>query len=85
MADETKPDPVTLQADVACRLFEHVGDRLCDGFVGLKWSPNMPEDDPYADFLVVDAAGTEYVLEIDVTLWKPSPAARDIGDTHQRL
>lgn len=78
-------DPMVLQADVAVRLFEYVGDKLSWGFVGLKWSDNMPTDDPNADFLVVDRDGTEYVLEIDVVLWKPRPAAQDIGDTHQLL
>lgn len=79
-------DPITLQADLAVRLMEFVGDKLCHNYVGLKWSPNMPVDDPYADFLVEDMDGTEWVLEIDVTLYRPyRPAAQDIGDTHQRL
>lgn len=35
---------------------------------GLKWSPDMPDDDPDADLLVITEDGKEYVLEIDVWL-----------------
>lgn len=58
-----------LQTDVAQILEEVVTDRLAgSGLRGLRWSPNMPDDDPYADFLVVDSEGVEYTLEIDVWL-----------------
>lgn len=38
------------------------------GAGGLRWSPNMPHDDPHADWLVVDKQGVEYTLEIAVWL-----------------
>lgn len=46
------------------------GDRLNGQsfFCGLKWSPDMPDDDPDADLLVIDENGVEYVLTFDVWL-----------------
>lgn len=39
------------------------------GAAELKWSPNMPDDDPHADWVVVHKrTGKEYTLEIDVWL-----------------
>ena len=38
------------------------------GWHGLKWAPNMPDDDPDSDFRVVDEQGNTYELTIDVFL-----------------
>jgi len=77
-------DRMRLQGDVAEVLSAYAADKLSmSDLRGLKWSPNMPEDDPAADFLVVDRDGTEYVLEIDVTLWRPQTV--ETIDTHQLL
>lgn len=77
-------DRIRLQGEVAYQLFGYAADRLSmSGLRGLKWSPRMPSDDPNADFLVIDKDGTEYVLEIDVTLWRPQQT--ETIDTHQFL
>lgn len=56
-----------------------IGDRLSlrDFFCGLKWSPDMPDDEPDADFRVIDKNGVEYTLDIDVWL-------HATGKTHQQ-
>lgn len=80
----SESERVRLQGLVAELLFEYAADRLSGhGLRGLTWSPRMPDDDPNADFLVVDREGVEYVLEIDVTLWRPQTV--ETIDTHQLL
>lgn len=70
MSDDCTPDSDSMTSRVHDSVTTTVGDRLNDRsyFCGLKWSPDMPDDEPDADFLVIDESGTEYTLEIDVWL-----------------
>ena len=64
-------DAHRLEGEIGELLFEVAADQLSgQGLAGLKWSPRMPEDDPNADYLVLDAEGNEFVLEIDVNLFR---------------
>jgi hypothetical protein len=69
-------DVFRLEGRVAGTIVDIVGDRVTSNRLnGLAWSPNMPDDDPDADFLVVDAEGREFVLGVDVTLTPVGQAA----------
>lgn len=61
-----------LTAELANRLGSTQGLHLFE----LRWSPDMPDDDPDADLLVIDSDGREYTAEIDVWL-------HATGKTHQ--
>lgn len=64
-----------LEGKVATRLIESLSNDLNSRRSNLRWSDNMPDDDPDADLLVMDDDGNEYVLEVDVTLTPIETAA----------
>lgn len=55
---------------VADRVADHISTYGGSAFGGtsLRWSDNMPDDDPHADFLLVDSDGIEYTLDVEVFL-----------------
>lgn len=61
------------ESQVAADIIHLVADRLNAGRLsGLRWSPRMPDDDPDAEFIVVDENGVEYELDIEVFLHQRS-------------
>lgn len=71
-------DRFDLEGDVATRLIEYVADKLSaqgqnSRYCGLRWSDNQPTDGTCDELLVIDGDGTEYTLEIDITLWPTEP------------
>ena len=75
MNDDELRKIMNLEGTLAELLDTFVADKLSleQGVGGLRWSPNMPDDDPDSELLVVDGEGVEYVLDIDVDL---SPTGR---------
>lgn len=63
-------DRAKIEGDLGALLSDHLAARLAYGeYGGVKWSPNMPDDDPDSPFIVMDGNGTEFVIEVDVTAY----------------
>lgn len=78
MKDETLKKIIELEGTLGELVDRWVCNELSlkNGIAGLTWSPGMPDDDPDAELLVIDADGVEYVLDIDIDL---SPTGRKRG------
>lgn len=60
-------DRAKIEGDLGALLTDHLVSKLGYGdYGGVKWSPNMPDDDPLSPIIVVDESGTEHVIEVDV-------------------
>lgn len=81
MTDDQPPDHPAQRAAIELHdwISGEISYRLghASPLFGLKWSPDMPDDDPNAELLVVDKHGAEYTLELDVML-------HATGKTHQQ-
>lgn len=74
MSDAGIKRQMEIEAELHCLLTEQIAHQLNAGRgtslarLGLRWSDNMPDDDPHAELQVVADDGHEYVLDIEVFL-----------------
>lgn len=84
--DEIDDRALRIEGDLIDGLTDYVTSRLGTegGCHGLRWSPNMPDDDRRQPWLVVDERGTEHELTMLVAL-EPVRRRRAVERRAQRL